>query len=59
MGALVGGLRAAGKLSEYTEWVCGLSQLDVLRLLDLSLSAPGAIRAERIFAKVRNSSTVC
>jgi NTE family protein len=53
MGALVGGLRAAGKLSEYTEWVCGLSQFDVLRLLDVSLSAPGAIRAEKIFARVR------
>src|SRR3954468_13867645 len=53
MGALVGGLCAAGKLPEYTEWVCGLSQFDVLRLLDLSLSAPGAIRAEKIFARVR------
>jgi NTE family protein len=53
MGALVGGLRSAGKLSEYTDWVCGLSQFDVLRLLDVSLSAPGAIRAEKIFARVR------
>jgi NTE family protein len=53
MGALVGGLCAASKLPEYTEWVCGLSQFDVLRLLDVSLSAPGAIRAEKIFARVR------
>jgi NTE family protein len=53
MGALVGGLYAAGKLDGYTDWVCGLSQLDVLRLLDVSLSAPGVIRAEKIFARVR------
>lgn len=53
MGALVGGLYAAGKLEAYTEWACGLSQLDVLRLLDVSLSAPGAIRAERVLARVR------
>ena len=52
MGALVGGLYAAGKLHEYTDWICGLTQVDVLRLLDPSLSAPGVIRAEKIFAHV-------
>jgi NTE family protein len=52
MGALVGGLHAAGRLPEYTEWASSLTQLDVLRLLDVSLSAPGAIRAEKIFARV-------
>ena len=53
MGALVGGLRAAHRLAEYTEWARSLTQLDLLRLLDPSLSAPGAIRAEKIFARVR------
>jgi NTE family protein len=53
MGALVGGLYAAGKLDGYTEWVSGLTQFDVLRLLDVSLSAPGVIRAEKVFARVR------
>lgn len=53
MGALVGGLHAAGQLDAYTEWSVGLSQFDVVRLLDLSLSAPGAIRAEKVVARVR------
>jgi NTE family protein len=53
MGALVGGLFAAGKLDSYTEWVRGLSQFDVLRLLDLSLTSPGVIRAEKVFARMR------
>ncbi len=53
MGALVGGLYAAGKLDDYIEWVCSLTQLDVIRLLDVSLSAPGVIRAEKVFVKVR------
>ena len=53
MGALVGGLHAARALEPYTEWVTSLSQLDVLRLLDPSLSSPGAIKAEKVFAKVR------
>ena len=54
MGALVGGLHAAGKLDAYTDWARDLTQLDVLRLLDLSLSAPGVLRAEKIFARVRD-----
>ena len=52
MGALVGGLHAAGKLGGYTEWVSGLTQFDVLRLLDVSLTAPGMIRAEKVFARM-------
>jgi NTE family protein len=53
MGALVGGLYAAGRLDGYTEWVTGLTQFDVLRLLDVSVTAPGMMRAEKVFAKVR------
>jgi NTE family protein len=52
MGALVGGLYAAGKLEAFGEWALGLSQVDVLRLLDLSFSGPGAMRAEKVFARV-------
>lgn len=53
MGALVGGVHAAGCLEEYTAWVTGLRHLDLLRLVDLSLSAGGAIRGEKVFAIVR------
>jgi NTE family protein len=52
MGALVGGLLAANKVEEYTEWVTTLSQRDVLRLLDPALSGPGAIRLERVLARM-------
>ena len=54
MGALVGGLYAAGKLDAYTDWVTTLSQFDVLRLLDVSLTKPGMIRAEKVFARMRD-----
>lgn len=53
MGALVGGLFAAGKLDEYTNWALTLTQLDVVRLLDVSMSAPGAIHGEKVLARVR------
>ena len=52
MGALVGGLHAAGSLDEYTDWVLGLGQFEVIRLLDVALSGPGAIRGDRVFRKV-------
>jgi NTE family protein len=52
MGALVGGLHAADRLEAYTEWVTDLSQRDVLRLLDPSIKAPGAIRADKILSRV-------
>lgn len=52
MGALVGGLEAAGKLPEFTDWARALTQRDVLRLLDPTISLPGAIKAERVVGKV-------
>ena len=52
MGALVGGLTAAGQLEPYTEWALTLTQRDLLRLLDPKWSQPGAIAAARIFAEV-------
>ncbi len=52
MGALVGGLLAAGKLDEFTEWALGLGQLEVLKLIDVSLTAPGAMRGEKMFRVV-------
>ena len=52
MGAVTGGLFAAGGLDAYADWVRGLTHRDVLRLYDPSPRAPGAIRAEKIFARV-------
>ena len=53
MGALVGGLEAAGKLDEYALWASSLTQRAVLRLLDPSIAAAGVLRAEKILEAVR------
>ena len=53
MGALVGGVWAAGKLAEFEGWARSLTRTDVLRMLDVSLKAPGAMRAEKVLAHVR------
>ena len=52
MGAVVGSLFAAGKLDAFEEWVRGLTQRDVLRLLDVSFAGGGAIRANRIMGVI-------
>jgi len=54
MGALVGGMFAAGKMQEYKDWVTGLGQFDVLKLLDVTFNSIGAIRGEKIFSVVRD-----
>ena len=53
MGAVVGGIFAAGKLPEYREWTESLDYLDVLRLLDVSFRL-GAIRGERVFGRIQD-----
>jgi len=53
MGALIGGVYAAGRLNDYKDWVTGLGQFDVLKLLDVTFSSIGAIRGEKIFSVVR------
>jgi len=53
MGALVGGIFAAGKLSVYAEWVTALERLHVLRLLDPTVGRPGIFKGERIISVLR------
>jgi NTE family protein len=54
MGALVGGLQAAGKLDEFAEWAKSLTQRAVLRLLDPKITAAGVLRAAKILDAVRD-----
>jgi NTE family protein len=53
MGALIGGVYAAGKLDAYRDWVRELQKLDVLRLLDWTFSGGGLIKGDRIVDKLR------
>jgi len=52
MGAVVGGIYAAGKLPQYRAWIESLDYLDVLRLVDVSFRL-GAIRGEKVFGQIR------
>ena len=49
MGAVVGGIYAAGHLDTYTEWANRLEKKDVVKLLDLSFTWKSIFKGERIF----------
>ncbi|MGD8308975.1 MAG: patatin-like phospholipase family protein [Chromatiales bacterium] len=53
MGALVGGIYAAGKLDIYARWVSSLERMDVVRLLDFSFRRSGLIKGERVMDTLR------
>lgn len=52
MGALVGGVYAAGKLPEFRDWAYGLTQSSVFRLMEVVLRGPGMINADRVVGTV-------
>jgi NTE family protein len=52
MGALVGGLYAAGKLPEYKAWVVTLGLGDMMGMISLSPQAGGLISMDRVFEKI-------
>jgi NTE family protein len=53
MGALIGGIYAAGQLDTYTTWANQLDRGDVVRLLDLSFTWRSIFKGERIFDVLR------
>jgi NTE family protein len=55
MGAVVGGIYAAGKLDEYRNWIESLDYLDVLRLVDVSFRL-GRFAAKRSSGRSARSS---
>ncbi|SHF22825.1 NTE family protein [Marinomonas polaris DSM 16579] len=53
IGAIVGGIYAAGKLSEYREWAESLDRMNVIRLLDMSILNGGYVKGDRFFEKIQ------
>jgi NTE family protein len=53
MGALVGGIYAAGELESYKQWVLALETMDVIRFLDLAFSSQGLFKGDRLMDALR------
>jgi NTE family protein len=52
VGALIGGIYAAGKLAEYETWVRNLSRLDMVNMVDIAWEGGGLVKGDRIIAKM-------
>jgi NTE family protein len=52
MGAVVGGIHAAGRLAEYRAWVESIDTMALLRLLDPAFRL-GAIQGDKVFRRIR------
>ena len=53
MGALIGGIYAAGKLDVYEKWVCELDKRHVVRLLDWSFNRGAIFKGEKIIGVLK------
>lgn len=48
IGALIGGIYAAGKLDEFEQWVRAITKVDMVTLLDLSWGKSGLVKGDKI-----------
>ena len=53
MGALIGGMYAAGKLPEVKDWVLSLDRRKVLSLVDFSLSLTHLVKGDRVMEALK------
>ncbi|MFA0114351.1 patatin-like phospholipase family protein [Vibrio sp. 10N.261.46.E11] len=53
IGALIGGVYAAGKLDEFEEWVTSIDQGDMAMLLDFSWQSSGIFKGDKIIDTLR------
>ncbi len=53
IGAVIGGIYAAGKLDVYEQWVRALTKVDIVTLLDLSWEKGGLVRGEKLVNTLR------
>ncbi|MEZ8020734.1 patatin-like phospholipase family protein [Vibrio splendidus] len=53
IGALIGGVYAAGKLDEFEEWVTSIDQSDMTMMLDFSWQSSGMFKGDKIIDTLR------
>lgn len=52
IGALIGGVYAAGKLDEYEKWIRNVSRLDIVNMMDIAWEGGGLVKGDRIVGEM-------
>ena len=52
VGALVGGIYAAGKMTEYEDWVRNLTKFDMVNMMDIAWVGGGLVKGKKIIDKM-------
>ncbi len=52
-GALVGGIHAAGKLDEFTDWISAVSKADIVNLLDIAWEKNGLVKGDKVIQTLK------
>lgn len=52
MGAVVGGIYAAGKIKEFKKWILDLNKIDIFKLVDFTLFNSGFIKGDKLFEEL-------
>jgi NTE family protein len=52
IGALIGGIYAAGKLDEYEAWIRDVKKLDIVNMMDIAWEGGGLVKGDKIIGKM-------
>ena len=58
MGAFVGGLLAANRIEDYKKWILTLDKIDILTLIDFTVSWKGIIKGQKVFEKMQELNMI-
>ncbi|MBM3435354.1 MAG: phospholipase, partial [Bacteroidetes bacterium] len=54
IGSLIAGVYVSGKLPEFSNWICSIGKLEILKLLDFAIYKNGFIKGEKVFRKLQD-----
>lgn len=58
MGAMIGGLLATSKLDDYKKWILSLDKLDILTLIDFTISSKGIVKGQKVFERMQEMNMI-
>lgn len=53
MGALIGGIYAAGGMERFSGWISSLDKLEILKMTDITISSSGFVKGNKIIDRMR------